>query len=118
MTIDGPHTLSRTPPPPDIYADSDTVPPGETKQIEKAHEGASTVATYTVTRNGEVINKQVFESKYKALPAQFLRGPQAPAPAEQPAEATTTEATTDTTPTEQGEVAGAQDPAPAPEPAP
>lgn len=88
--VDGPHTLSTTPAPAPVYEQSNSLAPGETKQIEKPHEGASTVATYTVTRGGEVINKQTFESKYKALPARYLKGPDAPA-AEPAPEAAPTE---------------------------
>ncbi|MBI2589593.1 VanW family protein [Candidatus Berkelbacteria bacterium] len=76
--IDGPQTLSRTPPPADVYETSSSLAPGEVKQIEKPHEGARTTATYTVMRNGEVINSQTFTSSYKALPARFLKGPDQP----------------------------------------
>ncbi|MEK7201970.1 MAG: VanW family protein [Patescibacteria group bacterium] len=57
-----------------IYADTDTLPKGEQKQIEKPHAGATAVVTYTVTRAGQVINKQVFKSVYKVWPARFLVG--------------------------------------------
>ncbi|MDP3993237.1 MAG: VanW family protein, partial [bacterium] len=69
-----------------IYADTDTLPKGEQKQIEKPHAGATAVVTYTVTRAGQVINKQVFKSVYKVWPARFLVGtneslpPTVPAP--------------------------------------
>ncbi len=57
-----------------IYIDTDTLPKGETKQIEKAHQGATTSVTYTVTRDGKEINKQIFKSRYKAWQAQYLVG--------------------------------------------
>lgn len=57
-----------------IYIDTDTLPKGETKQIEKAHQGATTSVTYTVTRDGKEINKQTFKSRYKAWQAQYLVG--------------------------------------------
>lgn len=57
-----------------IYADTDTLPKGEQKQIEKPHAGATAVVTYTVTRAGQIINKQVFKSVYKVWPARFLVG--------------------------------------------
>lgn len=69
-----------------IYADTDTLPKGEQKQIEKPHAGATAVVTYTVSRAGQVINKQVFKSVYKVWPARFLVGtneslpPTTPAP--------------------------------------
>lgn len=72
--------LSTTPAGEPIYADTDTLFRGETKQIEKAHDGAVTTATYTVTRAGQVINKQTFKSIYKAWPARFLVGIKDPPP--------------------------------------
>lgn len=75
--------LSTTPAGEPIYADTDTLFRGETKQIEKPHDGAVTTVTYTVSRAGAVINKQVFKSIYKAWPARFLVGtkePTAPPP--------------------------------------
>ncbi len=82
--ISTPQILSTTPAGDPIYAETDTLYKGETKQIEKAHDGAVVTATYTVTRNGAVINKQTFKSIYKPWPAKFLVGikdPPAPAPA-------------------------------------
>ncbi|MBI4032517.1 VanW family protein [Candidatus Berkelbacteria bacterium] len=99
-TIDGPHTLSTTPAPPDVYETSNELAAGEVKQIEKPHVGARTTATYKVTRNGQTLYEQTFTSSYKALPARFLKGPDAAPPAEasepvaEPApEATPTETT-------------------------
>lgn len=84
-SISTPQILSTTPPGDPIYADTDTLFKGETKQIEKAHDGAVAVATYTVTRNGAVINKQTFKSIYKVWPARFLVGTkEPPAPADPP----------------------------------
>jgi vancomycin resistance protein YoaR len=62
------------PPPPEIRTETDTLPLGEVKQIEKPHEGATAIAYYTVTRNGQVINKQTFKSIYKPWAARFLVG--------------------------------------------
>lgn len=73
-SISTPQILSTTPAGEPIYADTDTLPKGEQKQIEKAHDGAVAIAYYTVTRNGEVINKQTFKSFYKPWPARFLVG--------------------------------------------
>lgn len=63
-----------TEPPEAVYAETDTLPKGETKQIEKAHPGATAIATYTVMRDGQEINKQVFRSRYKPWQARFLVG--------------------------------------------
>lgn len=74
VTISEPIVTDITEPPPPIYADTDTLPKGETKQIEKPHQGAKASVTYTVTREGKEINKQTFKSFYKAWPARFLVG--------------------------------------------
>lgn len=80
-TIDGPHTLSQTAPPPSIYETTDKLAPGETKMTEHPHEGAHTIATYSVMKDGKELYHQVFESFYKALPAHYLKGADAAAPA-------------------------------------
>ncbi len=79
-TISDPQILSTTPAGEPIYADTDTLPKGEVKQIEKPHDGAVTIAYYTVKRNGETINQQTFKSVYKAWPARFLVGTAEPTP--------------------------------------
>ncbi len=74
-TVTDPVVTNITDPPAPIYADTDTLPKGETKQIERPHQGATAVATYTVyDKDGKEINKQVFKSVYKAWPARFLVG--------------------------------------------
>lgn len=82
--VSDPQIISTTPVGEPIYADTDTLPRGEVKQIEKAHDGAVAVAYYTVTRNGETINQQTFRSVYKAWPARFLVGTAEPPPAPVP----------------------------------
>ena len=74
-TITGPITLSTTDPSGDpIYVNTDTLATGVTKMIDPPVPGAKTTATYTVTRDGQVINTQVFNSSYQAMPAQYLVG--------------------------------------------
>lgn len=63
-----------TEPPAEIRTDTDTLPKGTVKQIEKPHPGAKTSITYTVSRDGKEINKQTFRSHYVAWPAKFLVG--------------------------------------------
>ena len=72
--ISTPQILSTTPVGAPIYEDTDKLPKGEQKQVEKPHDGAVAIATYTVSRGGQVINKQVFKSIYKPWPARFLVG--------------------------------------------
>lgn len=81
--VDGPKTLSTTPAGNPIYAESPTLKPGETKQLEKAHGGGSAVATYTIKYPNGTEKKQVFKSIYKNWPAQFLVGAQKPIPIDQ-----------------------------------
>ncbi len=73
-TLTNPIVSNITDPPPPLYADTDTLPKGEVKQIEKERQGASAEVTYTVMRDGKEINKQVFKSKYKAWQARYLVG--------------------------------------------
>jgi len=73
-SISDPTVTNITNPPEPVYVDTDTLPKGEQKQIEKAHQGATAVITYTVTRNGQPILKQVFKSIYKAWGAKYLVG--------------------------------------------
>ncbi len=86
--IEGPYTLSKTAPPAAVYTTVDTMAPGEVKQVEKPHEGARTTAKYIVTRDGKELFSQTFDSAYKALPARYLKGPDAaPTPSEPAPEA-------------------------------
>lgn len=73
-SITEPIVSNITEPPEPSYTDTDTLKKGETKQIEKAHAGATAVVTYTVMRDGKEINKQTFTSRYKAWQARFLVG--------------------------------------------
>jgi vancomycin resistance protein YoaR len=73
--IDGPHTLQTFQPSGGpIYVTTDTLPKGTTEAIDPPVPGAKTTATYTVTRGGQVVNKQTFNSFYQAMPAQYLVG--------------------------------------------
>jgi vancomycin resistance protein YoaR len=73
-SVPTPTILSQTPAPAPIYTDTNTLPKGATQQIEISHPGAVTTVTYTVTRNGSVINQQTFKSDYQPWPAQYLVG--------------------------------------------
>jgi len=99
-TIDGPHTLSTTAPSGDpIYVSTNTLPQGKIQLIDPPISGAKTTATYTVTRGGKVINTQVFNSNYKAMPAQYLIGEGTPIPTASPTPAATATPTPTPTPT-------------------
>lgn len=71
-----------------IYIETDTLFKGETRQIEKPHDGAKTSVSYSVTRDGKEIYKRTFISVYRVWPAQYLVGTKEPAaavPAPEPA---------------------------------
>lgn len=61
-------------PPPALYQDDPTLPAGQTKQIERAVNGAKVSFDYKVTRNGEVLQNRTFYSNYRAWQAVYLRG--------------------------------------------
>lgn len=74
--IDGPKTLTTVPPGDPITTETDTLPPGETKQIETPHPGGRATATYTVRyADGRTVTV-TFNSYYRPWPAQFLVGKQ------------------------------------------
>lgn len=87
ITIDGPYYTSNwiAPGPPE-YIETNTLAPGQKKQVEIAHSGVSTVFHRTVTRNGEEILKDSFYSKYQPWRAVFLVGVGSPPPEKPPAE--------------------------------
>lgn len=91
--VDGPKLLSSTPSGNPIYVETDTLPPGEQRQIEKPHPGGSAIATYKVTYADGTSKEQVFRSSYRAWPAQFLVGVEP-----KPAEPTTTDTSVPPTP--------------------
>jgi vancomycin resistance protein YoaR len=73
-TVSAPTILETLPVGPPIYTQTDTLFVGEQVQIETPRDGAKTLVTYTVMRDGKEINKQVFRSNYKAWPAQYMVG--------------------------------------------
>lgn len=73
--IEGPFVSHIVPPPPPVYLETNALLPGETKQMEKPHEGADAVAKYIIRdKNGNILKEQIFRSHYKAWPAKFLVG--------------------------------------------
>lgn len=52
-------------PGPKKIVETDTLPPGQTKCIEKAHNGSDAEFTYTVTYPSGEVKKEVFKSHYK-----------------------------------------------------
>ena len=72
--VSAPTIVSESPPGDPIYANTDTLPKGTTKQTEHPHPGAVTTVSYTVTRGGQAVNSQTFRSTYRPWPAQYLVG--------------------------------------------
>ncbi len=83
-TISDPTVSDITSPPPPQYVDTDTLKKGEQKQIERAHDGATAVVSYTVKYADGKEAKQTFRSKYKAWQARYLVGTREDAPAPTP----------------------------------
>jgi vancomycin resistance protein YoaR len=64
-----------TPPPPDVYIDDPTLPPGKVVQDEHRIAGLKTAFDWKVTRNEEIIHQKTFQSSYVPWAAVFRRGP-------------------------------------------
>lgn len=65
-----------SPPPPDLYQDDPTLPPGKVKQVDFAAWGAKASFEYKVTRGNEVLQNTTFTSNFQPWQAVYLRGPQ------------------------------------------
>lgn len=84
-------------PGPAVEVTTDTLAPGERKQLEKAHQGCSAKFHYKVSKEDKVLQEKDFISKYVAWPERWLVGvqvtppaPETPAPTETPAPETPT----------------------------
>src|SRR3989344_3238304 len=63
-----------TPPPPPLYQDDPTLPKGVTKQVDWAAWGAQASFRYKVTRTGEVLQDEIFSSRFQPWQAVHLQG--------------------------------------------
>lgn len=72
--IDGPYTIASTAAGADVYIETDTLAPGEKKQIEKPHPGGTATATYTIHYPDGTDVVSEYRSVYRNWPAQFLVG--------------------------------------------
>lgn len=84
-TKDGRVATSSTPqaynyvePPARVDTETDTLPAGQTQQIQKAHQGASAKFQYKVVKGDQVLQDTIFTSVYVALPEKWLVGKAAP----------------------------------------
>lgn len=85
-------------PGPPIFTETETMPPGEKKIVEKPHQGATARFHYKVVRGSEVLQERDFVSKYVPWAEKWLVGKGTPAPAPQPAPAPTPEPAPQPTP--------------------
>lgn len=74
--IIGPTVLTEVPAGEPVYIESDELAPGQTKQVEWAIPGGSTVATYIITKEDGTNIEQEFKSYYRPWPDKYLVGPE------------------------------------------
>lgn len=75
VNVDGPHISNITAFPEPIYIDTSTLPPGEIKQIETPHRGATAVVYRKVyDANGGIVHNDTIKSHYIPWAAKYLRG--------------------------------------------
>ena len=74
-TISKPKVWDVAPPPPDLYTDDPTLPPGTVKQVDFKSWGAKASFDYKVERDGEILQSRTFYSNFRPWQAVFLRGP-------------------------------------------
>ena len=74
VTIGKPVISNESPPPPDVYQDDPSLPKGQIKQVDFAAWGAKVYFTRQVTKNGEVIISDRFDSNFRPWQAVYLRG--------------------------------------------
>lgn len=86
VTISNPTAYDYVEPPARIDTPTDTLPAGESQQVQKPHQGASAKFQYKVVKDGQTLQDKIFTSVYVALPEKWLIGigaapaPAAPAP--------------------------------------
>lgn len=73
-TTTQPRIFNRVSPGEPRYIDTNTLPPGEKKQVEKAHAGADAEFTYTVTYPNNEVKTEVFRSHYVPWKETWLVG--------------------------------------------
>lgn len=74
VEISEPEVFDYTDPGPPVTIETETMAPGERKQIEKAHQGASAKFRYKVAKDGNVLQEKEFFSKYIPWPEKWLVG--------------------------------------------
>lgn len=72
--VSKPKITNQIAPPPDVYQDDPSLPQGKITQTEHKAWGATVTFNYTVERDGEIIYKKTFTSRYQPWAAVYLRG--------------------------------------------
>jgi len=76
IEISDPVTYDYVSPPGAVYTESDSMAPGEIRQVERALAGCTASFHYKVTdASGKVLENETFVSKYVALPNSYYVGP-------------------------------------------
>jgi len=74
VELEGPYISGHRNPGPVIHEDTDTLPEGQTKQVEKAHTGFYTKWYRHITDEEGELTTETIETNYKAIPAKILVG--------------------------------------------
>ncbi|MFA7253013.1 MAG: VanW family protein [Patescibacteria group bacterium] len=75
VSVSTPEVKDFVDPPAPVMVDSDTLPTGQKKQLQKAHQGATANFEYkAVALDGTILQQRVFTSKYNAIPEKWLVG--------------------------------------------
>lgn len=74
ISITKPTLWGYEPAPQVLYTDDPNLPIGTVKQVDFAASGIKSQFEYTVTKDGQTINHQVFYSNFKPWQAKFLKG--------------------------------------------
>ncbi len=74
INIATPNIYDYVEPPAPERVETNTLPAGQTQQVQKAHQGATASFNYHVEKNGQVLQDKNFVSKYVALPEKWLVG--------------------------------------------
>ena len=87
VRMEGPVTSNPVKAPPPVYEEDPAMAPGQSVQIEWAHDGLDVVLYRIIEQDGLESARQEFFSRYQPWPARYFVGPQQqPEPAPQPQE--------------------------------
>lgn len=82
VELEGPEITGVTPPSDPVYEVSEELPPGTIKQIDWANEGSDVTLYRIIKRDGEVVQREKFDSHYQAWSDVYLVSPDVEIPEE------------------------------------